>query len=279
MQRNFGTTLRNNKGFATRLLDVFIIVNLAFLALDVFIAHAINGYAYTVEWLPVYFSLVASVLFTGVVAINNPRWLYGCRTCVGWSAICVGITGMLLHLNSHFFTEMSLKNLVYAAPFVAPLAYTGIGMLLLLNNQISDTDLTWAKWVVLLAVCGWCGNFILSAFDHAQNGFFNVAEWLPVITSAMAIGCLGVLLCVPYQQRFVKFCVGVLCINIIIGIAGFFFHLAAGLQTPAIRHTEKFLYGAPLFAPLLFPNLSILALLGISKLSTKAIQRSSDIGV
>ena len=172
---------------------------------------------------------------------------------------------MLFHLSSHFFTDASLKNLVYAAPFVAPLAYAGIGLLLLLNNLILDTEPAWAKWVLFLAFCGWCGNFILSVLDHAQNGFFNSTEWIPVLTSALASSSIGTLLCMQRKQRFIPFCITVLCLNIIVGIAGFFLHLAADLHVPAIQDMDKVLYGAPLFAPLLFPNLSMLALLGIWK--------------
>ena len=172
---------------------------------------------------------------------------------------------MLFHLSSHFFTDASLKNLVYAAPFVAPLAYTGLGLLLLLNNLILDTEPTWTKWVLFLAFCGWCGNFILSVLDHAQNGFFNSTEWLPVLTSALACSSIGTLLCMKHKERFILFCIAVMCLNIVVGVAGFFLHLAADLQVPAIQGIDKVLYGAPLFAPLLFPNLSMLALLGIWK--------------
>ena len=266
MRKNFGTQLRNSDGAATRLLDIFIIVNLAFLALDVYIAHAVGGFTHIVEWLPIYFSLIAFSVLACLLLYGPMRWRNWCRTCFGWSAICIGIAGMLFHLSSHFFTDASLKNLVYAAPFVAPLAYTGIGLLLLLNNLIPDTEPEWAKWVVFLALCGWCGNFILSVLDHAQNGFFNITEWLPVITSALASSSLGTLLCMQRKQRFITFSITVLCLNIIIGVVGFFLHLAADLNVPALQDTEKLLYGAPLFAPLLFPNLSLLALLGIWKL-------------
>ena len=266
MRKNFKAKLRNSDGAATRLLDIFISVNLAFLALDVYIAHAVGGFTDTVEWIPIYFSLIAFGILTGVHLTNKTQWQHWCRTFFGWSAICIGIAGMLFHLNSHFFPDVSLKNLVYAAPFVAPLAYTGIGLLLLLNNLILDTEPEWAKWVLFLALCGWCGNFILSVLDHAQNGFFNTTEWLPVITSALASSSLGTLLCMHQKQRFILFCVFVLCLNIIVGVVGFFLHLVADLQVPAIQGTDKLLYGAPLFAPLLFPNLSMLALLGIWKL-------------
>ncbi len=37
---------------------------------------------------------------------------------------------------------------------------------------------------------------------------------------------------------------------------------------------ERFLYGAPIFAPLLFPNLAALALIGISALSLRSGAKS-----
>ena len=269
MPENLEKTLKTRSGFAARLLDIFIIANLAFLALDVFIAHAVNKFAHWAEWIPFYFSLGAPVLLVLTLLGREKPWTHGCRLGVGWSAICIGIAGMLFHLNSHFFSDLTLKNLVYTAPFVAPLAFTGIGLLLIMNGMIHDTDLEWAQWVVFLAGFGWFGNFILSVFDHAQNGFFNPLEWLPVFTSAIAVGSLVTAVLGPYQPLLLKFCVIVLGTNFIVGIAGFFFHLTADLQASAAEQIDGFLYGAPLFAPLLFPNLSLLAILGIWKLSSR----------
>ncbi len=272
MPENSEKMLRNRKRLAAKLLDFFILANLAFLALDVFLAHSVNAFAHPAEWIPFYFSLGGSVLLALMLLGKNEekgRWKNGCRFGVGWGAICIGISGMFFHLGSEFFADLTLKNLIYTAPFVAPLAFTGVGLLLIMNGMIRDTDLEWAQWVVFMAGFGWCGNFILSVFDHAQNGFFNPSEWLPVFTSAIAVGCLATLFFVPHQPVFFKFCVIVMGINFTVGIAGFFFHLTVDLQTPATTQIEKFLYGAPLFAPLLFPNLSLLALLGIWKMSTR----------
>ena len=35
--------------------------------------------------------------------------------------------------------------------------------------MLPDTDPQWAEWVIFLAGCGWCGNFLLSALDHART--------------------------------------------------------------------------------------------------------------
>ena len=269
MLKNLGQVLQNREGLAARLLDFFIIANLAFLALDVLLAHSVNNFAHPAEWIPFYFSIGASGTLALIVFTKRKTWKYWCRLSIGSGTICLGVAGMLFHLNSHFFFSLTLKNLVYTAPFVAPLAFTGLGFLLIMNSMINEGDVEWAQWVVFLAGCGWCGNFILSVFDHAQNGFFNPSEWLPVFTSAIAIGCLATLFLSPNESFFLKFCVVVLGINFIVGIAGFFFHIAADWQVATDERIEAFLYGAPPFAPLLFPNLSLLAILGIWKLSDR----------
>lgn len=269
MPKNSEEALRNSKGLAARILDIFIIANLAFLAFDVFIAHSVNAFALPAEWIPFYFAIGASVLLT-IIRLGRTRlWKNYCCFAIGTSSICIGISGMFFHLGSEFFSNFTLKNIVYTAPFVAPLAFTGIGLLLIMNRMISDIDLEWSQWIVFIAWIGWCGNFILSVFDHAQNGFFNPSEWIPVFASAFAVGCLGTLFFVSPQPIFFRFCIIVLVINFIVGVAGFFLHLTADLQAPGVTQIDKFLYGAPIFAPLLFPNLSILAVLGVWTMFSK----------
>lgn len=59
--------MKNRKGLAARLLDIFIIANLAFLALDVFVAHSVNAFDHSAEWIPFYFSLGAPGLLAFTV--------------------------------------------------------------------------------------------------------------------------------------------------------------------------------------------------------------------
>ncbi len=91
----------------------------------------------------------------------------------GWVSVFIGVVGLVLHLKSQFFQEWTLASLVYTAPFAAPLAYTGIGLLLILNRSVDADSREWAEWVVFLALGGFVGNFIFSVTDHAQNGFFR----------------------------------------------------------------------------------------------------------
>ena len=51
--------------------------------------------------------------------------------------------------------------------------------------------------------------------------------------------------------------------QILVGGLGFGLHLAADLKGPAQELTQNVIYGAPVFAPLLFANLALLAILGL----------------
>jgi hypothetical protein len=182
---------------------------------------------------------------------------------VGWAAVLVGVTGLVLHLQSRFFEEKTLASLVYAAPFAAPLAYTGVGLLLVMNRMIDAESAEWPLWVLLLALGGFIGNFIFSLTDHAQNGFYHPTEWIPVVSSALAVGFLLVPFLVKVDRSFLGPCVAVLLLQAAVGVLGFWFHVTANLRGRSADWWENFVHGAPVLAPLLFPNLVLLAGIGL----------------
>ncbi len=248
------------------LLEVFIAANFAFLSLDIYLAHSINRFRHWAEWVPFWYSILATIalapgVWRAVTGSNNSARR---RTglAVGAGAIIVGIVGMLLHLESHFFGIQTLRSLVYMAPFVAPLAFAGLGFLLLLNRMEDLAGRPWAQWVIFLALGGFVGNFVLALLDHAQNGFFLTTEWIPVVASAYGIGALLVVLMRPDDGRAMRFAMAMLALQVVVGLAGFLFHGTANLAGPGGAR-ENFLYGAPIFSPLLFPNLAALAGLGL----------------
>ena len=247
-----------------RAVEVFIIANLGFLALDVWVAHSVNRFERQPEWLPFYFSLAAPVFLLAAAILWNalPRVARGLGFFVGWTSTIIGIAGMVFHLQSHFFEQETIRNLVYTAPFVAPLAYAGLGMLIILDRMVDSASLEWVQWILFLALGGYAGNFVLSLADHAQNGFFNRMEWIPVV--AAALGCAFLLMAViyPLDVSLRRATSWVLALEVLTGIAGFAFHLGANLGQQGSLW-ERFLYGAPIFAPLLFANLAILAAIGL----------------
>jgi hypothetical protein len=186
---------------------------------------------------------------------------------VGALAVLVGLAGVLYHLQSSFFADRTLRSLTYAAPFAAPLAYAGLGFLLILNRMVPARSTEWARWVVLLATGGFFGNFVLCLTDHATNGFFLKTEWIPVVSSALATGFLIVPVFVTVTRRYLDLCLAVLILQALVGIVGFWFHLRMNFYTPGVSLFEKSVYGAPPMAPLLFPNLVALALIGLWELA------------
>jgi hypothetical protein len=247
------------------LLEAFVLANLGFLTLDIYLAHSVNDFRRSAEYIPLYFSACAPVvLLAGLLLVRRHRlaWkLIG--HVVGWASILIGLTGVVLHLDSAFFYERTLKSLTYSAPFAAPLAYAGLGFLLLLNRMVDKDSLEWAQWLVVLTLGGYVGNFVLSLTDHAANGFFNPLEWVPVATSALAVGFLLTPLLVAISRQYLRWCAAVLLLEAGVGVWGFFLHARANLAGPSIHALDNFVYGAPPFAPLLFPNLVALGLLAV----------------
>ncbi len=151
------------------LLEIFVLLNLGFLTFDIYLAHSVNDFRQRAEYIPLYFSALAPVLLLAGLAFQSKRPLMwkAIGHVVGWSAILIGLTGVILHLDSSFFYERTIRSLTYSAPFAAPLAYTGLGFLLLLNRLQEPSSEEWARWVLFLALGGFIGNFVFSLTDHA----------------------------------------------------------------------------------------------------------------
>lgn len=248
-------------------VELFVTINLAILGGDIFIAHSVNHFGKPGEYVPLYFSVASPVVLAAMILLG---WVAGFRApwrdvgyLIGWLSILVGLGGVLYHLESRFFLDRTLQSLTYAAPFAAPLAYTGLGFLLLVNRMVAARSAEWARWVLLLALGGFFGNFVLSLTDHASNGFFARTEWIPVISSALATGFLIVPLIMVVRRRFLDLCLLVMIAQALVGVLGFGFHLQANLIEPGHSLWEKLVNGAPPMAPLLFPNLVGLAFIGL----------------
>ena len=248
-------------------LETFVLSNYAFLILDVYLAHSVNRFRHEGEWIPVGFSIVAVLVLTPALVLR-PRGRGGepfmrhVGLVVGYASIAVGLAGVAYHLNSQFFSQWTIRSLVYTAPFAAPVAYAGLGFLLLVNRTVPSADAEWSRWVVFFALGGFLGNFVLALCDHAMNGFFHAIEWLPVFASALAVGFLGVAL-VEQHRSFLRISVAVLALQVVIGLVGFYFHLIADINGLSSSLFENFVHGAPVFAPLLFIDLVFLAMIGL----------------
>lgn len=258
------------------LVEVFIAVNLSFLALDIYVAH-FNMFRHPAEWIPFGFTVVAAVALLANLALSAPLRVRRFDAAAGWwigvvvgaLGVAVGVAGLLWHLRSDFFESMTLRSLVYSAPFVAPLAFTGVGLLLLLNRLVPKASLEWAQWVMLLAWGGFFGNFGLSLVDHAQNGFFYASEWVPVVVAAVTVGALIVPIFLQVPASFYRVVAAVLVLAAVTGVVGFVLHVTPALTEEAGSLRDRVVHGAPVFAPLLFTNLALLGGLGVWDLWAK----------
>jgi len=267
--------MRNNWLWQPRTwVELFALFNLGGLAPDIFLAHSVNAFHSRAEWVPLIFSLAAPILLLPAIWALAKDKLFLWRVLgnfTGWISVFIGVVGLVLHLKSQFFQQWTLASLVYTAPFAAPLAYTGIGLLLILNRSVAANTREWAEWVILLALGGFVGNFIFSVTDHAQNGFFRQIEWIPVIASALAVGFLTVPLIQRVGMGFFLLCALMLGFQVLVGLTGFALHLHADLVAEGGSLFQRIVHGAPIFAPMLFPNLALLAGIGLWVLAGKTL--------
>jgi hypothetical protein len=81
------------------------------------------------------------------------------------------------------------------------------------------------------------------------------------------VGFLVTPLLVRVSKGFLVLCAAVLLLEAGVGVWGFVLHAQRNLAGPSIHAFDNFIYGAPPLAPLLFPNLVVLGLLGRWRLS------------
>lgn len=257
----------------TLAVEVFVLLNFAFLTVDIYLAHSFNSFRHPAEWVPFWFSMVASVLMFLALALRlrSPKVWSIAGYLLGAGSILVGLTGMLFHLNSQFFAAQSIESLVYTAPFAAPLAYAGLGFLLLLNRMVDSEHEEWGQWILFLAMGAFVGNFVLSLCDHAQNDFFEPMEWAAVVSAALGVGFLTTAVVRFKDQVFLKICLVLMGLEAVIGILGFSLHLKADLEGATSHVLDSVIYGAPILAPLLFANIAVLAGIGLWNLTRRRV--------
>jgi hypothetical protein len=92
--------------------------------------------------------------------------------------------------------------------------------------------------------------------------FFHWTEWIPVVAAAFAVSFLFMTLIRP-TAPLLSVTWPVLAVEVIVGLVGFVLHAVSDLRRPAAGAAsagllDRFVFGAPAFAPLLFADLAAL---------------------
>ena len=90
-----------------------------------------------------------------------------------------------------------------------------------------------------------------------------------MVSSALAIGFLLLPLVMQVNRAYLRVCATVMILQVVVGIVGFALHLSADLHATGKTLFDRAVHGAPIFAPLLFPNLALLAGIGMWVLHQK----------
>ena len=252
-------------------VEVFAILNVGFLTFDIYLAHSVNQFRNQAEYIPLIFSATAPLLLIVALAVRY-RWpavwkdlgyLVGWIGGAGWAR-----PGLSFTCESHFFYERTLRSLTYSAPFAAPLAYTGLGFLLIMNRMVDpETHRMGAMGVV-------AGAGRLRREFRLQPGRSRRQR---ILQSAGVGACRGqrhrgrfssgAADDARLSRQYIDLCALILLLEAGVGLWGFILACRGNLRGPSVHAFDNFIYGAPPMAPLLFPNLMVLGIIALWQLS------------
>src|SRR4051794_41891844 len=99
-------------------IELFVVFNFAGLAADIFLAHSQNQFRQQAEWIPLYFSIAATVMLAATLPTRDrtPAVWRDVGHLVGWLAVAVGVAGAGVALDNRLFFERAIPRPPYAPP-------------------------------------------------------------------------------------------------------------------------------------------------------------------
>jgi hypothetical protein len=269
-----------------QLMLLMAAINLIFLAVDIFLAHGLNGTIRPREWIPIVFGLVAGVLLL-VAGLFALRWRQAASvisTVVLLSSIAIGLLGAYFHIvrgslpNAPLGQRISVDLLVWAPPVVGPLIFSLVGLWGVSAAWVEDPPdsgklrlwkgnhlrLPYSKTraYLFMVSLGILATLFSSILDHARSQFENPWLWLPlaagVFGTVVAFGLAAIDR--PGRVDIAVFMVAMVLL-ILVGVVGFLLHIQTDLTAQRAIVPERFLRGAPFLAPMLFANMGLVGLI------------------
>lgn len=268
-----------------QLMMLMVAMNLAFLGLDIFLAHGMNGTIRPNEMIPIVFGPLAGLvlLLAGLISLRR-------RTAAIWLAFAVLAVSAVIGLLGAYFhvaraippsgpgtPTLALTLLVFAPPVIGPLTFSLVAVLGVIAAVLEDPVdsgrmvipgvVSWrvpfsktrqyAIWVGL----GILATLLSSVLDHGRFNFENLWVWLPTVVGVFATVATITYGAIAQPSRgdtavLIAAQLGL----ILVGVIGFALHIESGLTTGNAVVPERFLRGAPFMAPLLFADMGTLGL-------------------
>lgn len=268
-----------------QLMLLMAAINQLFLALDIYLAHGLNGQIRTNEWIPIIFGVIAGVLLllAGILAFRNRPLATIIANLVFVASIIIGILGIYFHIARTTvpgspLSSQTVNLLIWAPPVLGPFVFALVGVLgisaawveepsdsgrlRLLGNRHIQMPYSKTRAYFFIVSIGVLVTLISSVLDHARLNFENRWVWLPImagIFATIAAFALGVIRQASRGDLVIYMAAMILLI--LVGIIGFVLHLNSNLVAQGTIVVERFLRGSPTLAPLLFANMGGLGLL------------------
>lgn len=271
-----------------QLMLLMAAVNLFFLALDIYLAHNLNGTIRPREWIPIIFGPIAGtlLLLAGLIALRHRPLASGVATLVLVSSILVGLLGAFFHLVRGTLPSavpgerISVDLLVWAPPVIGPLIFSLVGLwgvsaawveeppdsgtLRLWGERRIRLPYSKTRAYLFMVSLGTLATLISSVLDHARTQFENPWLWLPVVVAVFATVVAFGLGAVNRPSRAdVAIYVAAMLLLILVGLVGFVLHVRTDLALMNAIVAERFMRGAPFLAPMLFANMGLVGLIAV----------------
>jgi len=271
-----------------QLMLLMAAVNLLFLAIDIYLAHNLNGTIRPREWIPIIFGLVAGalLLLAGLIALRWRQMAAIIASVVLLTSIIVGLLGAYFHVVRAIRPEaalgerVSIPLLVWAPPIVGPLIFSLVGLWGVSAAWVEDppdsgslhlwgdthTRLPFSKTraYLFMVSLGILATLLSSVLDHGRAQFENPWLWPPIAVGVFATVVAFTLAVIdrPTRGDIGIYFAGMVLL-LLIGLVGFLLHIQFDLTAQNAIVPERFLRGAPFLAPMLFANMGLVGLISI----------------
>lgn len=271
-----------------QLMLLMAAVNEIFLAIDIYLAHNLNGTIRPREWIPILFGAIAGVmlLLAGVVALRYRRAASVGASFVLIASIVVGLLGAYFHVVRAILPtalpgeRVTIPLLVWAPPIIGPLIFSLAGLwgvsaaweenppdsgrLRLWGDLYLRLPFSKTRAFLFMVSLGTLATLLSSVLDHGRAQFENPWLWPPIAVGIFAtVVAFGLGLVDRPTRGDVATYLAAVVLLLLVGVVGFVLHIRFDLTTLNEIVLERFLRGAPFLAPLLFANMGMLGLIAI----------------